>query len=35
LMILDAAMSSIARVTFLMVDTEVRRCRSSRRLAGI
>src|SRR4029450_2282396 len=35
LMILEAALSSIARVTFLMVVTEARRCRSSRRLAGI
>jgi hypothetical protein len=34
-MILEAAINSIARVTFLMVDTEERRCRSSRRLAGI
>jgi hypothetical protein len=34
-MILEAAINSIARVTFLMVDTEARRCLSSRRLAGI
>jgi hypothetical protein len=34
-MILEAAISSIARVTFLIVVTEARRCRSSRRLAGI
>jgi hypothetical protein len=28
-------MSSIARVIFFVVDTVVRRCRSSRKLAGI
>ncbi len=35
LMIRDAAMSSIARVIFLVVDTVFRRCRSSLRLAGM
>src|SRR5918995_610794 len=35
LMMRDAAMSSIARVTFLMVDTERRRSRSSLSDAGI
>src|ERR671911_3240875 len=34
-MIRDAAMSSIARVIFLVVETVVRRCLSSRRLAGM
>jgi hypothetical protein len=33
-MIREAAISSIARVTFLMVDTEDRRWRSSLKLAG-
>src|SRR5882757_10285613 len=35
LTIRDAAMSSIARVSFLIVETEARRSRSSRRLAGM
>ncbi len=35
LMIRDAAMSSIARVIFLVVDTVFRRCRNSLRLAGM